>query len=661
MARILPITIDEIMQASRIEEVIGEFVQLKKAGSSLKGLSPFTDEKTPSFVVSPSKQIFKCFSTGKGGSVVTFLMEKEHYSYPEALKWLASKYNIILPEEEEPTAEELAKSTERDSLFIINDFAKNHFNERMLQSEEGKSIGLSYFIERGFRIDIIEKFQLGYSIDKSTDFTDSALKKGFKLEYLEKIGLVKSKENKQFDFFRGRVMFPIHSITGRVLGFGGRTLLADKKIAKYFNSPESIIYNKSDILYGLYFAKGDIVKYDNCYLVEGYTDVISMHQAGVTNVVSSSGTSLTHGQIKLIRRYTKNVTILYDGDTAGIKASFRGIDLLLEEGLNVRVVLFPDGDDPDSYAKKAGPVLLQEYIKSNTKDFLTFKAEALLTGSENDPLNRSKLIHDIVFSISLIPDDIIRSVYVKEIASRFDIEQQIIQKELIKLRNNALPKSKETVKQPVNDTPTYESTSDIIEDKKKIIEQEIPQENYAEFDLIRILVRYGACALEIEQLNEQGAKIKNEVSVAELICHELHRDSLTFTTPTFNTIHQLISEGITKNILYKSSYLLRSENQDIVKLVSKIETDHYEVSPNWLIKNIDTEYEIDNLKQAVTDSLYVFKTNKIEQRIKEIRTEIQALSDSENINELEDLIIEQMNLEKVKIAFAEKLGRIIIR
>ena len=661
MARILPITIDEIMQASRIEEVIGEFVQLKKAGSSLKGLSPFTDEKTPSFVVSPSKQIFKCFSTGKGGSVVTFLMEKEHYSYPEALKWLASKYNIILPEEEEPTAEELAKSTERDSLFIINDFAKNHFNERMLQSEEGKSIGLSYFIERGFRIDIIEKFQLGYSIDKSTDFTDSALKKGFKLEYLEKIGLVKSKENKQFDFFRGRVMFPIHSITGRVLGFGGRTLLADKKIAKYFNSPESIIYNKSDILYGLYFAKGDIVKYDNCYLVEGYTDVISMHQAGVTNVVSSSGTSLTQGQIKLIRRYTKNVTILYDGDTAGIKASFRGIDLLLEEGLNVRVVLFPDGDDPDSYAKKAGPVLLQEYIKSNTKDFLTFKAEALLTGSENDPLNRSKLIHDIVFSISLIPDDIIRSVYVKEIASRFDIEQQIIQKELIKLRNNALPKSKETVKQPVNDTPTYESTSDIIEDKKKIIEQEIPQENYAEFDLIRILVRYGACALEIEQLNEQGAKIKNEVSVAELICHELHRDSLTFTTPTFNTIHQLISEGITKNILYKSSYLLRSENQDIVKLVSKIETDHYEVSPNWLIKNIDTEYEIDNLKQAVTDSLYVFKTNKIEQRIKEIRTEIQALSDSENINELEDLIIEQMNLEKVKIAFAEKLGRIIIR
>ncbi len=351
MARIPPHIIDEIMQASRIEEVIGEFVNLKRAGSSLKGLSPFTDEKTPSFVVSPAKQIFKCFSTGKGGSVVTFLMEKEHYSYPEALKWLANKYNITLPEEEEQTAEQLAAITERESLQIINEFAKTHFHDRMHSTEEGKAIGLSYFVERGFRPDIIEKFQLGYCLEKGNDFTEAALNKGYKLEYLEKIGLVKSKDGRNFDFFRGRVMFPIHSVTGRVLGFGGRTLLSDKKIAKYFNSPESIIYNKSDILYGLYFAKGDIIKYDNCFLVEGYTDVISMHQAGITNVVSSSGTSLTHGQIKLIRRYTPNVTILYDGDAAGIKASFRGIDLLLEEGLNVRVVLFPDGDDPDSYSK----------------------------------------------------------------------------------------------------------------------------------------------------------------------------------------------------------------------------------------------------------------------------------------------------------------------
>jgi len=439
MARIPPHIIDEIMQTSRIEEVIGEFVHLKRAGSSLKGLSPFTDEKTPSFVVSPAKQIFKCFSTGKGGSVVTFLMEKEHYSYPEALKWLANKYNITLPEEEEQTAEQLAVITERESLQIINEFAKNHFHERMLTTEEGKAIGLSYFVERGFRQDIIEKFQLGYCLEKGNDFTEAALNKGYKLEYLEKIGLVKSKDGRNFDFFRGRVMFPIHSVTGRVLGFGGRTLLSDKKIAKYFNSPESIIYNKSDILYGLFFAKGDIIKYDNCFLVEGYTDVISMHQAGITNVVSSSGTSLTHGQIKLIRRYTPNVTILYDGDAAGIKASFRGIDLLLEEGLNVRVVLFPDGDDPDSYSKKVSSTELEEYIQSNTKDFVTFKAEILLQGT-TDPIQRSKLIHDIVHSISLIPDQISRTVYTKEIAKRFDIDQTIVEQELIKLRRNILGK-----------------------------------------------------------------------------------------------------------------------------------------------------------------------------------------------------------------------------
>ena len=353
MSKIPPHIIDEIMQTSRIEDVIGSFVNLKRAGSSLKGLSPFTDEKTPSFVVSPAKQIFKCFSTGKGGTVVSFLMEKEHFSYPEALKWLANKYNIAIPEDRESTAEELAIMNERDSLYIINDFARSHFLKQMHESEEGKAIGLSYFEERGFRKDIIEKFQLGYCLNKGDDFTKAALEKGYKLEYLEKVGLVKSKDDRHFDFFRGRVMFPIHSVSGRVLGFGGRTLITDKKIAKYFNSPESLIYNKSEILYGLYFAKGDIIKYDNCFLCEGYTDVISLHQAGLVNVVASSGTSLTKDQIKLIRRYTQNITILYDGDSAGIKASFRGIDLILEEGMNVKVVLFPDGEDPDSFAKKS--------------------------------------------------------------------------------------------------------------------------------------------------------------------------------------------------------------------------------------------------------------------------------------------------------------------
>ena len=374
MSKIPPHIIDEIMHVSRIEEVIGDYVQLKRAGSNLKGLSPFTDEKTPSFVVSPAKQIFKCFSTGKGGTVVSFLMEKEHFSYPEALRWLADRYGVQIPETAQPTAEELALLNERESFYIINEFAKNTFSENMHGTDEGKAIGLSYFEERGFRKDIIERFQLGYCLNKGDDFTKKALEKGYKLDYLEKVGLVKTKDERSFDFFRGRVIFPIHSISGRVLGFGGRTLLADKKIAKYFNSPESIIYNKSEILYGLYFAKGDIVKYDECLLCEGYTDVISMHQSGMQHVVSSSGTSLTKEQVKLVKRYTKNLTILYDGDAAGIKASFRGIDLILEEGMNVKVVLFPDGEDPDSFSKSRSSSELEDYIKAHKQDFITFKA-----------------------------------------------------------------------------------------------------------------------------------------------------------------------------------------------------------------------------------------------------------------------------------------------
>ncbi len=430
MSLIPPHIVDEIIQTARIEEVIGEFVSLKRAGSNLKGVSPFVDEKTPSFMVSPAKQIYKCFSSGKGGNVVSFLMEKEHYSYPEALRWLASKYGITVPEERQQSAEELAAVSERESLYIINEFAKEHFMERMHNHQEGQAIGLSYFEERGFRKDIIQKFQLGYCLNQGDDFTKSALAKGYKQEYLEKVGLVKTKEERSFDFFRGRVMFPIHSVSGRVLGFGGRTLQNDKKIAKYFNSPESIIYNKSEILYGLFFAKGDMIKYDNCFLCEGYTDVISMHQAGVTNVVASSGTSLTKDQIKLVKRYTNNITILYDGDAAGIKASFRGIDLILEEGMNVKVVLFPDGDDPDSYSKKVSTTELMDFIKANTKDFVSFKTSLLLSDANNDPIQKASLIKDIVQSISLIPDQITRSVYSKEIARQFEIDEAVVLNEL---------------------------------------------------------------------------------------------------------------------------------------------------------------------------------------------------------------------------------------
>ena len=657
MARIPPHIIDEIMQTSRIEEVIGEFVHLKRAGSSLKGLSPFTDEKTPSFVVSPAKQIFKCFSTGKGGSVVTFLMEKEHYSYPEALKWLANKYNITLPEEEEQTAEQLAAVTERESLQIINEFAKTHFHDRMHATEEGKAIGLSYFVERGFRQDIIEKFQLGYCLEKGNDFTEAALNKGYKLEYLEKIGLVKSKDGRNFDFFRGRVMFPIHSVTGRVLGFGGRTLLSDKKIAKYFNSPESIIYNKSDILYGLYFAKGDIIKYDNCFLVEGYTDVISMHQAGITNVVSSSGTSLTHGQIKLIRRYTPNVTILYDGDAAGIKASFRGIDLLLEEGLNVRVVLFPDGDDPDSYSKKVSSAELDDYIKSNTKDFVTFKAEILLQGT-TDPIQRSKLIHDIVHSISLIPDQISRTVYTKEIAKRFDIDQTIVEQELVKLRKTALGKQNTEPGQTVSEVDYSVTRKPKIEQPNSNDHEIDDQINATEYDLIRILVKYGTLVIP----DEKRELSLEDVTVAQLICNELFRDELTFNHPTLQKIYEYANEGINQQkTTFQAKHYLRSEDQDIVQIVSEIETDKHELSHNWLKdKNIETNYEIDKLKAAVSSSILAFKTDKLQQRINEIRKKISQLGDDE-IEKMEELLIDQINYERAKMRFAEQLGRIILR
>lgn len=657
MSRIPPHIIDDIMQTARIEEVIGEFVNLKRSGSNLKGLSPFVDERTPSFMVSPAKQIFKCFSSGKGGTVVTFLMEKEHFSYPEALRWLADKYGIQVPEDEPQSAEEIAAITERESLHIINEFAKDYFMKSMHESNEGQSVGLSYFEERGFRPDIIQKFQLGYCLNKGDDFTQAALKKGYKLDYLESVGLVKSKDDRHFDFFRGRVMFPIHSISGRVLGFGGRTLITDKKIAKYFNSPESIIYNKSEILYGLYFAKGDIIKYDNCFLCEGYTDVISMHQAGVTNVVSSSGTSLTKEQIKLIKRYTQNITILYDGDAAGIKASFRGIDLILEEGMNVKVLLFPDGDDPDSYSKKVSTTELMEFIKVNTKDFVTFKTELLFAEGEGDPIQRAHMIREIVHSISLIPDPITRSVYTQEIATQFGIDEAMITAELNKSRKTQLAKE--------HNEPLIVTNPGLTDTIETPVAQQVTVPKlvypYEEYDLARILVKYGEIAISTEHLDEHGVGTTVEVSVAELICHELQKDGLSFTYPLFQRIVQHAMEGLEKKTLYKPSYWLKHSDQEIVQWVSEVETEAHELSPQWLIKyNVDTNREIDKMKSAVMGAIYSFKNYCVNQRIFTIRKELSELSAEEH-EKMTDLLSEQIILEKVKMTIASKLGRTIMQ
>ena len=654
MAHIPPHIVDDIMQTARIEEVIGEFVQLKRAGANLKGLSPFTDEKTASFVVSPAKQIFKCFSTGKGGNVASFLMEKEHYSYPEALKWLAEKYGIMIPEDRPATPEELAKITERESLHIINEFAANHFKDNLHNTDEGKRIALSYFIERGFRPDIIEKFQLGYSINKSDNFSSAALEKGYKLDYMSKVGLTKVKEdNNYFDFFRGRVMFPIHSVTGRVLGFGGRTLFTDKKIAKYYNSPESIIYNKSEILYGLHFSKGDIIKYDNCFLCEGYTDVISMYQAGVQNVVSSSGTSLTKEQIRLVKRYTKNITILYDGDNAGIKASFRGIDLILQEGMNVKVVLFPDGEDPDSYSKAVSTTELEDYIKEHTQDFISFKAGILLDEDDKDPIKRASLIKEIVQSVSLIPDQITRNVYMQSISERFNINENILSNELIHDRQDNLAKAHSTPE--VRDYPVQKTETEPQTQTKNITIE------VTEYDLARILVLYGPNAVSLDQIDEDGKKIIIETSVAELVCHELDVDELYFENPMYSKIYSIVKEKLDEKVFLKSSAFIRMNEQEIVQFVSELEMDHKEISHNWAtIHNIFTKSEKDKIYQAVMGSIYAFKSAKIEQQIRKIQQDLKENEQELPTEVIIDMLSEQQILENIKMAFSEKLGRIII-
>jgi len=657
VSKIPPHIIDEIMQVSRIEEVIADYVQLKRAGSNLKGLSPFTDEKTPSFVVSPAKQIFKCFSTGKGGTVVSFLMEKEHFSYPEALRWLADRFGVQIPELAQPSAEELAELNERESFYIINEFAKNTFSQNMLETDEGKAIGLSYFEERGFRKDIIERFQLGYCLNKGDDFTKKALAKGYKLDYLEKVGLVKTKEDRSFDFFRGRVMFPIHSISGRVLGFGGRTLMADKKIAKYFNSPESVIYNKSEILYGLYFAKGDIVKYDECLLCEGYTDVISMHQAGMQHVVSSSGTSLTKEQVKLVKRYTKNLTILYDGDAAGIKASFRGIDLILEEGMNVKVVLFPDGEDPDSFSKTRSSSELETYIKTHKQDFITFKSSILLADGLNDPLRKSELIKDMVHSVSLMPDQITRSVYVQEIARQFDISESIVNNELMRLRKSTMAKQ---LQEPMlNDVPLPKESVNLLSDDPSLKNQSdlaAKEEVIHEEELIRLMIKYGTREVLVKELGNED----KSTSVIELIIQEIEQDDLRIEHPLYREIYGIFMDGIKDNTLLSTSYLKRIENQEIVAFVSDVESDDRELSHNWVSKyNIYTKSEADDLYESVMNVIYHFKLIKIEQHIQKIQQELKEVNPQG-----EDLVLllsELMMYAKIKKEFSEKLGRIITR
>ncbi|MEN0055974.1 MAG: DNA primase, partial [Mucilaginibacter sp.] len=485
---IIKSTIDRIMEATDIVEVIGEFVQLKKRGANYVGLSPFANERTPSFTVSPAKGIFKDFSTGKGGSAVTFLMELEKFSYPEALKWLAKKYGIEV-EETVDAPENREEEQRRESLMIVTGFASKFFHESLLDTEEGKNIGLSYFKERGFTTETIKKFELGYSPDQWEAFTGTAIKEGYKEQFLVESGLsVKRDNGSLYDRYRGRVMFPIHSFTGRVIAFGGRTLKKDKNVPKYVNSPESEIYHKSNVLYGLYFAKKAIRDEDNCYLVEGYADVLSVHQAGIENVVASSGTSLTAEQIRLISRFTQNITILYDGDAAGIKASLRGLDMILEAGLNVKVVSFPDGHDPDSYVRLVGTNAFKKHIEESKKDFILYKATLLLKDAGNDPIKKAEIIREIVESIAKIPDSIKASVFIKECSYLLQIDERSLLSELNKMRQAKAKKDGQQQQQssrfnePPPDEPNFFDEPEIKEAK---------DESAQEKEIIRLLLLYG--------------------------------------------------------------------------------------------------------------------------------------------------------------------------
>ena len=644
-------TIDRVFEAARVEEVIGEFVQLKKAGSNFKGLSPFTDEKSPSFMVSPVKQIWKDFSTGKGGNAISFLMEHEHYSYPEALKWLAKKYNIEI-EEIAQTNQEKEQINERESMFLVSNFAKDFFHSTMLHTNQGKAIGLSYFKERGFRDETIKKFDLGYCLDEWGSFTNAAISKGYQLKYLESTGLTIVKDDKQFDRFKGRVMFPIHSMSGRILGFGGRILTADKKSAKYLNSPESDIYHKSKILYGIYQAKKEIAKQDNCFLVEGYTDVISFHQSGIENVVASSGTALTPDQIRLISRLTKNITVLFDGDAAGIRASIRGIDLILEQGMNVKVVQFSDGEDPDSFAKSHSDSELKEFLETAAQDFINFKVSLLLKDTQNDPVKKAGLIRDIVTSISKIPDAIQREVYVQECSQIMEISERILFSELAQLIAKT---NTEESKKYQEEKKTFE-----IVKRQDIQLKEVDQLEILEKEIIKLLLLYGNEEVDfiddIIHFDENGREIKtqktykNEVS-AEIYLH-LHDDEIEFTNPIFKEIYNEIIYQINQSEALEIDKLINHSNTNISSSVTSILMDEekYQLS-QWERKNIFVTGTREVLTKAVTDSIYNIRRILIDKLLKE-----KAIKEKEySKEEIEEI----MNYNSLRIRLSEKLNRVV--
>ena len=646
-------TIDQVYETARVEEVIGDFVGLKKSGTNFKGLSPFTQERSPSFMVSPVKQIWKDFSSGKGGNVVAFLMEHEHFSYPEAIRYLAKKYNIEIEETEQTDAEK-EKLNERESMFLVAEHANSYFKETLWEASEGKAIGLTYFKERGFTDETIKKFDLGYSPQEKDAFSKSALKNGFQLDFLEKTGLTIVNENYQVDRFRGRVMFPIKSLSGRVVGFGGRILGDNKKTAKYLNSPESEIYHKSKVLYGIYEAKQSIAKEDVCYLVEGYTDVIQMVQSGVTNVVSSSGTALTELQIRLIQRLTQNIVVLFDGDAAGLRASLRGIDMILAQGMNVRVCSFPEGEDPDSFAKKNSQEAIELFFKDNSKDFIQFKASLLLEDAVNDPVKKAATIRDIVESISKIPDPIQQEVYVQSCAQIMDITENVLFSALAQLSKKAQNTKSKTAQK---------------EESFRVVKNEIPQSVSIdhtfelERQIITILIMYGdreetfkesiLSFSEEEEIEEEIKEVK--VKVFEKIFLDLQQDEIELANSNFKTLFYLLIQHFQIEGQISIDKLIPTLDVELSSLVSNIlMNDEQHQLHHWEKKNIFVKSKDSQISQLVNETILTLRKLLIDKKIEELQEQVKD-NDEHHAQILEDV----MSYYQLKKVVSRKLNRVI--
>lgn len=631
--------VDEIMATARIEEVIGDFVALKKSGSDLKALSPFSQEKTPSFYVSPNKQIFKDFSSGKGGNVVTFLMEHEQINYPEALRFLAKKYGITIPEEKEVTPEEIQEANEKESLYIVLQYAHDFYRDQLENTEEGKAIGKSYFLERGFRNETIEKFGLGFSQAQWDAFSADALAKGFKSEFLEIAGLSKVNEaGKRYDMFRNRVIFPIHNLVGKVVAFAGRQLSKEDKGPKYLNSPETPVYHKSDILYGMFFAKNMIRMKDKCFLVEGYTDVITLNQSGIENVVASSGTSLTEGQIRQIRRFTPNITVLYDGDPAGLKASQRGIDLILAQGMNVRLVIFPDGEDPDSYCQKVGGQEFEAYIEEHEQDFILFKSQLLFGESGKDPLKKAEAIKSIVASIALIPDPVTRTVFAQECAKIMEVPEQVIAAELGKSRRKELDESTRKNLEAAQIAEQIAAEEEVV--------SHLTETDKQEQQILKLLIRHASDAYDEER------------SVARFVLDEID-EGMDFRNPLYQRILAEAREVIDKGEALDASYFVQHPDPQVNGFAADVLQDRYRASDRWReIHEISLIHEDENFKPDVFSAILHYKIRRVETAIEANQEELKDASEDEAI----DLLMQkQLYLIGLRKALSELIGATIIK